>query len=78
MHATCKLKNKTLNHICLSFLGFKLCMISINWSPFDKKQTIYVSTCYTIVKGEPSPKIDFSSLEYLGIVEQLYEVFLCC
>ena len=27
-------------------------------------------------KGELNPKIDFSSFEHLGIVEQLYEVFL--
>ena len=25
-------------------------------------------------KGELNPKIDFSSFEYLGLVEQLYEV----
>ena len=30
------------------------------------------------VKGELNPKIDFSSFEHLGIVEQLYEVFLSC
>ena len=29
-------------------------------------------------KGELNPKIDFSSFEHLGIVEQLYEVFLSC
>ena len=29
-------------------------------------------------KGELNPKIDFSSFEYLGSVEQLYEVFLSC
>ena len=28
------------------------------------------------VKGELNPKIDFSSFEHFGIVEQLYEVFL--
>ena len=31
-----------------------------------------------IVKGELNPKIDFSPFEHLGIVEQLYEVFLSC
>ena len=31
-----------------------------------------------IVKGELNPKIDVSSFEHLGIVEQLYEVFLSC
>ena len=30
------------------------------------------------VKGELNPKINFSSFEHLGIVEQLYEVFLSC
>ena len=28
-----------------------------------------------LVKGELSPKTDFSSFEHLGIIEQLYEVF---
>ena len=27
---------------------------------------------------ELNPKTDFSSFEHLGIVEQLYEVFLTC
>ena len=31
-----------------------------------------------LFKGELKPKNDFSSFEYLGIVEQLYEVFLNC
>ena len=31
-----------------------------------------------VFKGELNPKIDFSSFEHLGIVEQLYEGFLCC
>ena len=31
-----------------------------------------------LVKGELNPKIDFSSFGHLGIVEQLYEVFLSC
>ena len=30
------------------------------------------------VKRELNPKIAFSSFEHLGIVEQLYEVFLSC
>ena len=30
------------------------------------------------IKGELNPKIDFSSFLHLGIVEQLYEVFLYC
>ena len=30
------------------------------------------------LKAELNPKIDFSSFEHLGIVEQLYEVFLSC
>ena len=30
------------------------------------------------LKGELNPKIDFSSFEHLGIVEQLYEIFLSC
>ena len=30
------------------------------------------------LKEELNPKIDFSSFENLGIVEQLYEVFLSC
>ena len=30
------------------------------------------------LKGELNPKIDFLSFEHLGIVEQLYEVFLSC
>ena len=29
-------------------------------------------------KGELNPKIDISSFEHLGIVEQLYEVCLSC
>ena len=31
-----------------------------------------------LFKGELNPKIDFSSFEHLGIVVQLYEVFLRC
>ena len=31
-----------------------------------------------IEEGELNPKIDFSSFEHLGIVEQLYEGFLSC
>ena len=30
---------------------------------------------HLLLKGELNPKIDFSSFEHLGIVEQLYEVF---
>ena len=30
------------------------------------------------VKGELNPKIHFPLFEHLGIVEQLYEVFLSC
>ena len=29
-------------------------------------------------KGKLNPKIDFSPFEHLGVVEQLYEVFLSC
>ena len=32
----------------------------------------------SIFKGKLNPKIDFSSFEHLGIVEQLYEIFLSC
>ena len=41
-------------------------------------------SCFTpvhpslLVKRELNPKTDFSSFELLGIVEQLYEVFLSC
>ena len=31
-----------------------------------------------IFKGELNPKIECSSFEYLGILEQLYEVLLSC
>ena len=34
--------------------------------------------CINNFKGELNPKIDFSSFEHIGIVEQLYEVFLSC
>ena len=30
------------------------------------------------IKGKLNPKTDFSSFEHLGLVEQLYEVFLSC
>ena len=30
------------------------------------------------IKGGQNPKIDFSSFERLGMVEQLYEIFLSC
>ena len=38
----------------------------------------YVSNLFYMVKGELITKIDFSSFAHLGIVEQLYEVFLSC
>ena len=34
--------------------------------------------CVTKFFKELNPKIDFSSFEHLGIVEQLYEVVLSC
>ena len=37
--------------------------------------TLKTWTFLFIIKGELNPKIDFSSFEHLGIVEQLYEVF---
>ena len=38
---------------------------------------VVIATIYSSVrlKGELNPKMDFSSFEHLGIVEQLYEVF---
>ena len=33
---------------------------------------------HSLIKGELNPKIDFSQFEHLGIIEQLYKVFLSC
>ena len=38
----------------------------------------WIFSCFLWFKGELNPKIDFSPFEHLGIVEQLYEVFLSC
>ena len=47
-----------------------------------KNSTVSRHLCHTQTirpfKGELNPKIDFSLFEHLGIVEQLYEVFLSC
>ena len=51
-----------------------------NWEMIKqgKELKIRIRILSNLFKGKLNPKIDFSSFEHLGIVEQLYEVFLSC
>ena len=44
---------------------------------FPRYVNVHVILARTF-KGELKAKVDFISFEYLGIVQQLYEVFLRC